>query len=257
MTSAWARPSWQSGTRNAGPERCVVDTDTVVPATLRSGGVARQTVAAARMRDVTALSEKAAMLTPRMVCVVLPSALWCLSTAASAGGFVDLGVQEPGSPTICSAVRALRQGGREPQIAAHSLPEKGIEPTFNLQNSMTDAAWAEATAGDYGITHCPADTLARARVELTTSTPEAWVYSTEVGSLHDPVLWVFSSTPDGSKPAHLVAQLGFEGSGPFDTYFVRFKDKPYVVTRSGGEKGSYLDVYRLDPAKVVCPFSPP
>ena len=180
-----------------------------------------------------------------------------LLSDASADEFVDLKVQEPESSNICSSVRALRRNGRELEIAAHALPMKEAEPVHDLRSSMTDEAWTEATEGNYGITHYSVGDLVRARIELRKSASAAWVYLTEVGSLHNPLLWVFSSTPDGSKSAHLIAQLGFDGSGPFDTYFVRFEDEPYAVTRFFGEKGSYLDVYRLDPAEVICSFSPP
>ena len=128
---------------------------------------------------------------------------------------------------------------------------------------MTPTAWTEATTGDYGMTHYLTndygDTTSFdvARIRLTKTGPKAWVFSTSVGSLHNPLLWVFTSTPDGSKPTHLVAQIGFEASGHFDTYFVRFANKPYAVEKFGGEKGSSWDVTQIDPAKSVCSFSPP
>jgi hypothetical protein len=178
------------------------------------------------------------------------------TTAASAGTFVDLSEQTPGSSDVCSAVRILREDNREVEIAAHALPKSSPRSVTDPRRRMTVTAWAEASAGDYGMTHYIHGGFSVERVELMRSAPKAWVFSTSVGSLNNPLLWVFSSTVGGSRPAHLLAQLGSEGSGPFDTYFVRFADRPYVVTHFMGEKGSYLDVYRLHPARVVCSFSP-
>ena len=106
---------------------------------------------------------------------------------------------------------------------------------------------------DYGST----TSFDVARISLVEAGPKAWVFSTSVGSLNNPLLWVFTSTPDGLKPAHLVAQIGFEASGHFDADFVRFADKPYAVGKSGGEKGPSWDVMQIDPAKSICSFSPP
>jgi hypothetical protein len=183
--------------------------------------------------------------------------LWCsASTPVFAGKFIDLSDQVPGSSDVCSAVRVLREGNREVEIATHALPEFSIRSVLDPRHRMTATAWAEASAGDYGMTHYLGGGFKLARVKLTKSTHRAWVFSTSVGSLNNPLLWIFSSTANNSRPAHLLAQLGFEASGPFDTYFVRFAKQPYVVTHSAGEKGSYLDVYQLHPAKVICSFSP-
>jgi hypothetical protein len=121
---------------------------------------------------------------------------------------------------------------------------------------MTPAAWAEGAAGDYGMMHYFDVGIGIERVALEKSGPRAWVFLTSVGTLHNPLFWVFTSTADGSKADRLLLQLGSEASGPFDTYFVRFRDHPYVVTRSVGEKGSYLDVYRLGPGDIICSFRP-
>lgn len=179
-----------------------------------------------------------------------------LSFAAVAGEFVDLSLQVPGSPEVCSAVRELYNARRDSEIAAHALAETAREPVADPRSSMTASAWAEATAGADYNNMARYSSLWRSRVALTKSAPEAWVFSTSIGSLRSPILWVFTSTPGGLKPAHVIAKLGEEGSGPFDTYFVRFKEEPYVVTRFGGEKGPYLEVYRLDPNKIICSFSP-
>ena len=110
---------------------------------------------------------------------------------------------------------------------------------------MTPTAWTEATTGDYGMTHYLTndygDTTSFdvAHIRLTKTGLKAWVFSTSVGSLHNPLLWVFTSTPDGSKPAHLVAQIGFEASGHFDTYFVRFANKPYAVEKLAERTGHH------------------
>jgi hypothetical protein len=198
------------------------------------------------------------MLKPKFILASLSIMFWCLLyTPAFADKFVNLSALAPGSPDVCSAVKTLREGSREAEIAAHSLPETSIGQVADPRVSMTPSAWAQATAGEYGMTHYPDHNFDVARIELNDSGPQNWVFSTSVGSLNNPILWVFSSTQDGSKPDHLVAQLGFEGSGPFDTYFVRFNDQPYAIERFVGEKGSYLDVLRLDPAKVICSFSPP
>ena len=53
-----------------------------------------------------------------------------------------------------------------------------------------------------------------------------------------------------------MAQIGFEASGPFDTYFVCFAGKPYAVTQATGESGTTIDVMQFGPFKSLCSFSP-
>lgn len=189
---------------------------------------------------------------------------FCIARPVYAGEFIDLTKQVPKSHDICSAVKTLLDEGREAEIGAHALPETAVTSESNPRRLMTPTAWAEATTGNYGMTDYLTNDYGSitsfdvARIGLVETGPKAWVFSTSVGSLHNPLLWVFTSTPDGSKPAHLVAQIGSEGSGYFDTYFVRFAHKPYAVVKSDGEKGSYLDVTQMDhPAKPICFFSPP
>jgi hypothetical protein len=188
---------------------------------------------------------------------------FCITQSAYAGDFIDLSKQVPKSHDICAAVKTLRDEGREAEIGAHALPEITVTSESNPRGLMSPTAWAEATTGDYGMTHFLTNdhgsttSFDVARIGLVETGPKAWVFSTSVGSLNNPFLWVFTSTPDGSKPAHLVAQIGIEGSGHFDTYFVRFADKPYAVEKFGGEKGPSWDVMQLDPAKSICSFSPP
>jgi len=48
-------------------------------------------------------------------------------------------------------------------------------------------------------------------------------------------------------------QIGFEASAPFDTYFVRFADKPYAVTQATGEIGT-IEVRPFDPLNLSAHF---
>ncbi|MBV9584686.1 MAG: hypothetical protein JO213_07355 [Alphaproteobacteria bacterium] len=186
---------------------------------------------------------------------VLPFVFGCASSLALTTPFIDLSAQVPGTPDVCSAVKVLYDAHRDSEIAAHALTETTPELMADPRGKMTASAWTEATAGGHYNNMGRYPTIWASRVALTKAAPQAWVLSASIGSLHNPVLWVFASTPDGSKPAHVIAKLGEEASGPFDTYFVW--EEPYVVTRHGGEKGPYLEVYRLDPGRIICSFSPP
>ena len=186
----------------------------------------------------------------------------CVVKLSYAKDFIDLSKQVPKSHDICAAVKTLRDEGREAAIGAHALPEIAATPEAYPRRFMTPAAWAEATTGDYGMTHYLIDNYSStsfhvARIRLVQTGPKAWVFSTSVGSLRNPLLWVFTSTRDGSKAARLVAQIGFEASGYFDTYFVRFANKPYAIAKFSGEKGPSWDVMQIDPVKLICSFSPP
>jgi hypothetical protein len=188
--------------------------------------------------------------------VVSASLLPIRCRAAHESDSTDLSTVVRGSRDVCSAIARLHQNGRDAEIAAHSMPPKPESTVADPRGLMTPSAWAEAAAGAYGISNYLENGFNVARIKLAKSPPAAWVFSTTVGSLNNPLLWIFSSTQDGRKAAHLLAQLGEEGSGPFDTYFVRFKEQPYAVTRAVGEKGTYLTVYRLGPATPVCSFPP-
>jgi hypothetical protein len=183
---------------------------------------------------------------------LVPSA--CLS--ASDSDYNDLHTVVRNSPDVCSAVGTLYQNGREAEIAAHALRYRPLGAVADPRNKLTSSAWAEAEKGDYGIQHYLGGGFNAARIKLTKSLPPAWVFSTNVGSVNNPILWIFSSTRDGRKAAHLIAQLGFEASGPFDTYFLHFNEQSYAVTQATGENGTYLDVYSLNPATIICSFRP-
>jgi hypothetical protein len=121
---------------------------------------------------------------------------------------------------------------------------------------MTDRAWREAVSGDYGVAHYIDQAFAVRRILLVRGKPAAWVFSTSVGSLSNPLLWMFASTADGTRPDHLLLQVGFEGSGHFDTAFIRFHGIPFAVEIFGGESGPSAYVLSMNPGKVVCSFSP-
>ena len=186
----------------------------------------------------------------------------CIAKPVFAADFIDLKQQVPESLDVCAAVKTLRDSGREAEIAAHALPETDAPSVSDPRKFMTQTAWAEASTGQPAITNYltyfgyPTD-FSVARVPLTASGPQAWILSTSVGSLRNPLFWVFTSTPDGSKPAHMVAQIGEEASGHFETYFVRFNNKPYAIEAFNGERGTYLDVTELGSSKTICSFSPP
>lgn len=188
--------------------------------------------------------------------VVSASLLSFRCRAAPESDYADLSIVARGSQDVCSAIGTLHQNGRDAEIAAHSVRSKPEAAVADPRGLMTPSAWAEAAGGAYGISHYLENGFNVARIKLAKSPPAAWVFSTTVGSLSNPLLWIFSSTQDGRKAAHLLAQLGEEGSGPFDTYFLRFKDRPYAVTWAVGEKGTYLTVYRLGPATPACSFRP-
>lgn len=162
---------------------------------------------------------------------------------------------------MCDAVGALYAAGRMPIIlryALHGHPVRSRGSSLaDARRFMTARGWREATNGDYGMTRYPDQSFEVQRIELDPERPEAWVFSTDVGSLHNPLLWVLASTPDGTKADHLLLQLGFEASGPFETTFLRFRGLPYAVTRSESELGAFVDVFPLGGTAKACQFSPP
>jgi hypothetical protein len=94
------------------------------------------------------------MIRPALPRVSLITAIsFCVTKSVYAGDFIDLSRQVPNSRDICAAVKTLRDEGREAEIGAHSLPETAVKSEANPRRLMTPTAWAEATTGDYGMTH--------------------------------------------------------------------------------------------------------
>jgi len=181
------------------------------------------------------------------------------SAAPSESG--DLADEVPSAQGVCAAVGALYTAGRIRAILRYALPIQyqgaGADSPDNARRFMTDRGWREATSGDYGMTQYPDQSFGVGRIVLVPDKPAAWVFSTDVGSLHNPLLWVLGSTPDSAKADHLLLQLGFEASGSFETTFVRFRGEPFAVTLFEAEVGEFVDVYRLGEPGVACYFQPP
>jgi hypothetical protein len=181
------------------------------------------------------------------------------AVAQSTGSFIDMSDLVPGSGNMCDAVSALRKAGREADIAAHALPE--TKPVMvNPRQVLSSIAWEEANASDSPLekylTPRVKATFWMSRVELIASVTPAWVLSTTVGSLHSPLLWIFTSTPDGAKPEYLMGQLGSDNSGPFTTYYTRFQAQPYAIEHSETKRGVFDDLYRMSPYQASCTFAP-
>jgi hypothetical protein len=160
---------------------------------------------------------------------------------------------------ICEAVGAFHKEGHIRDVLLHEVPETQLKNDGSLaeiRSLMTDHGWIEAARGDFGISHYQEQTFEIRRIQLTDEPPSAWVFSTSVGSLHNPLHWVLSSTPDGKRADHLLLQVGFEASGYFDTAFVRFHGTPFAVGVWNGEIGPWAEVYRLDPGQTICSFDP-
>lgn len=184
------------------------------------------------------------------------------AASAAPPGSGDLADEVPSAQGVCAAVGALYTAGRTQAILRYALPPDqyqgpGADGPDKARRVMTDRGWREATSGDYGMTHYPDQSFGIGRIVLVPDKPAAWVFSTNVGSLHNPLLWVLESTPDGAKADHLLLQLGFEASGPFETTFVRFRGEPFAVTLFEAEFGEFVDVYRLGEPGVTCFFRPP
>lgn len=160
---------------------------------------------------------------------------------------------------ICEAIAASYKEGQIRQVLLHQVPETQVNNSASLpevRSLMTERGWIEAASGDYGISNYRGQAFEIRRVQLMDKPPSAWVFSTSVGSLNNPLHWVLSSTPDGKMADRLLLQLGFEASGHFDTAFVRFRGTPFAVGIWNGEIGISAEVYRLDPGGAICSFDP-
>jgi hypothetical protein len=169
-------------------------------------------------------------------------------------------MSEAGTATdICDMIGAFYREGHIRHVLLRQVPESHVKDYAllgDVRRLMTDRGWTEATRGDYGISNYRERTFEVRRVQLTDKLPPAWVFSTSVGSLNNPLHWVLSSTPDGKRADRLLLQLGFEASGHFETAFVRFHGTPFAVGIWGGEFGPAAVVYRLDPGGAICSFNP-
>lgn len=158
---------------------------------------------------------------------------------------------------VCTAIRQLDQNHRTAEIAARALPERRVTlAAHTLETSLGQSALVETRASDYDIAHYRDKIFQLSRIDLFADAPRAWIYSTTIGSLQEPLIWVFTGKTDGSKPDHLIAQLGFENSGHFDTYFMRIQGQPYAIEHFNTDHESQFDIYSLDPAMMICSISP-
>ena len=183
--------------------------------------------------------------------------------AFAAAGQQDLVTEVPGAQGICDAVRKLQAAGRTQVVTQHAISVQQVALSSDLarlddvRRFISDRGWRETTsADDYGMDKYPGQRFEAERLQLVPGKPDAWVFSTAVGSLHDPLLWIFESTPDGAMADHLLLQLGSEGSGPFETSFVHFREVPYAITVSAGEMGSSLTVYEIPSVAESCTVPP-
>lgn len=172
----------------------------------------------------------------------------------------DLSNAMPAAKNVCEAVGTYYGQHDLRSLLLNELPESRWAKTVNLagvHRLMTNRGWGEAVQGDYGMTHYSGQGFGISSINLFPGRPAALIFFTSVGSLHNPLLWVFAPTPNGAMANHLLLHLGFEGSGPFDTAFVRFHGTPFAVMLSNGDSGPYTSVYALDPTKLICGFEPP
>ena len=160
---------------------------------------------------------------------------------------------------VCEVIAAFYKEGHIQEVLFRQSPETQVKNDASLaevHGLMTDRGWIAAARGDYGISNYRGQAFEIRRVHLTDEAPPAWVFSTSVGSLHNPLHWVLSSTPDGKRADRLLLRLGFEASGHFDTAFVRFHGAAFAVGIWDGEVGPSAEVYRLDPGRKICAFDP-
>jgi hypothetical protein len=215
----------------------------------------RRAAPTAKHKDVRAVIRVA-----RIILTSLPLALFgAAALAQSPGPFIDLSDQVPGSDNICDAVKSLRKQGHEAAIADHALPE--TKPVMvDPQKVLSSIAWEEANVSDSPLQNYigprAKTTFWMSRVELLPSVTPAWVLSTTVSSLHSPLMWVFTSTPDGSAPEYLMGPLGSDDAGPVTIFFVRFQSQPYAIIQSRSKEGISDDLVRMSPFVPSCSFGP-
>lgn len=184
------------------------------------------------------------------VAIMLP----CVHSTANAHQSKDLALLSPQSKDVCSVIDMLRRSDQGAAIISNAVLLSGLPSRSDPRSLMTKGAWAEANSITYKMSDNSGFSVQRLPIGGTKAA--GWVFSVLVGSLNNSLLWVVTSTPDGKRAAHLVVQIGQEGSGPFNTYFITYQALTYAITRSFGDKGSYWVVYGLEPGKALCSFAP-